>query len=197
MNVFEVCRSVSCIDAATAMGLKLHKNYRGTAWTLCPLHGERGHPSMFLSSDRGWYCYGCHRGGHDAVSLYQAVCGMEPLDAAFKCADDFGLHYDNERRDPNTVYVTARHLRTALQRKREEIQRELANQECDVDDTIQMMIHTNGMETCADDPTFYRLVEKRSEIQVMLDRLTTTNDDGVLLDLIKDYEEKRGAGCLK
>ena len=72
---------------------------------VCPIHGERGHPSLFLSADRGWYCYGCHRGG-DAIRLYQDILGMEPLDAARRCANDFGIPVDDDY-EP-TLHVNAR-----------------------------------------------------------------------------------------
>ena len=188
MTIFEACREISCIDAALAMGIELKKNNGRTAWTLCPIHGERGHPSLFMSADRGWYCYGCHRGGHDAVSFYQAMYGMTPLEAAQRCAADFGLRYDDAEPD-NVIHVTARHLRNALHKRRDAVRRELATAECDIDDTIQMMLHTNGMESCADDPTFYRLVEQRSNLQVMMDRLLT-QDDGLLLELLQEYDRK-------
>lgn len=190
MTIFEACREISCVDAAVAMGIRLHKSNGRTAWTLCPIHGERGHPSLFLSADRGWYCYGCHRGGHDAVSLYQAMYGSTPLEAAQRCAADFGLRYDDGDFDPNVVNVTARHLRKALHKRRDEVRRELANAVCDVDDAIQMMLHTNGAEACADDPAFYRMVGQRSDMQVLMDRLLTA-DDVQLFHLLEDYDKNK------
>lgn len=187
MSIFDDCKQISCIDAAVAIGIPLKKNNGHTAWALCPIHGERGHPSMFLSAQRGWYCYGCHRGG-DAVRLYQDVLGMDPLDAAHRCADDFGIPYEGES-EP-TLYVSVRHLHNAIRRRRDEVRRELANKECDVDEAIQLMIHRDGMEACADNPEFYALVEKRSDLQVLMDQFLTT-DDEQLLELLQDYDKEK------
>ena len=190
MNVFDDCRQVSCVDAAIALGIPLKRNTGRNAWALCPIHGERGHPSLFLSADRGWYCYGCHRGG-DAVRLYENILGLEPLAAAQRCADDFGIPYDDSGERDDAITVNARHLHNAIRRRRDAVRRELAEAECDIDDTIQKMIHDNGMESCADDPKFYELVEQRSDIQVLMDRLLST-DDAILLELLKEYDGKRG-----
>ena len=189
MSVFDDCRNVSCVDAAIALGIPLRRNSGRTAWALCPIHGERGHPSLFLSADRGWYCYGCHRGG-DAVRLYENILGVEPLEAAQRCADDFGISYDEAPERSNTITVNARHLHTAIRKRRDAVLQELAEAECNADDAIQYLIFANGMDACADDPEFYKLVEKRSNIQVLIDQLQSTDDMG-LLDLLKDYD-KRG-----
>lgn len=187
MSVFDDCRSVSCVDAAVMLGIPLKKTTGTVAWALCPIHGERGHPSLFLSSDRGWYCYGCHRGG-DAVRLYQDVLGMEPLDAARRCASDFGMATDDYESD--SLNVNARHLVSALHRRRDAVKAELANQLCDVDDAIQVKIHNTGMEACAEAPDFYKMVERRSTLQAKLDQLTDV-DDVELIELLKEYEQGR------
>lgn len=185
MSIFDDCRAISCVDAAIALGIPLKKNTGMVAWALCPIHGERGHPSLFMSAGRGWYCYGCHRGGHDAVSFYQAILSLEPLDAARRCASDFGIPVDDDY-EP-TLHVNARHLVSALHKRRDKLRAELANQLCDADDAIQRMIHSNGMDACAEDDRFYALVEKRSSLQLKLDRLLDA-DDMELLEILKSED---------
>lgn len=187
MSIFDECKPISCVDAAIMLGIPLKKNTGMTAWALCPLHGERGHPSLFLSGNRGWYCYGCHRGG-DAVRLYQEILGMEPLDAARRCANDFGLQTDDDS-DP-ALHVNARHLISALHKRRDRIRAELANQLCDVDDSIQMMIHNVGMDACAENDAFFSLVQQRFGLQLQLDQLLEA-DEVELLEIVKKYEQER------
>jgi len=187
MSVFDDCRSVSCVDAAVMLGIPLRKTTGTVAWALCPIHGERGHPSLFLSADRGWYCYGCHRGG-DAVRLYQDILGMEPLDAAHRCANDFGIAVEDY--NPDTITVNARHLVSALHRRRDALRADLANQLCDVDESVQLMIHNNGMDACAEDEHFFELIKKRSALQMKLDQILEA-DDMELLEILKEYEQGR------
>lgn len=184
MSIFDDCRSISCIDAASALGIPLKRNSGVNAWALCPIHGERGHPSLFLSVDRGWYCYGCHRGG-DAVSLYQAVLGMEPLDAARQLAQDFGIPVDDY---DSALHVNARHLQSALHTRRDRLRRALAESLCDVDEAIQRMIHNVGAEGCVEDAQFFALVGKRADLQAQLDQLLEADD----LELLEILKEKQG-----
>ena len=190
MSIFEDCKSISCVDAATMLGIPLRKTTGDVAWALCPIHGERGHPSLFLSATRGWYCYGCHRGG-DAIRLYQDILGMEPIDAARRCANDFGIPVDDD--DEPTLHVNARHLVSALHKRRDALRAELANQLCDADDQVQMMIHSNGMDVCAEDDAFFALIEKRSALQMQLDQLLEA-DDMELLEILKKHEGGKNEG---
>lgn len=185
MSIFDDCRPVSCVDAAMMLGISLKRNNGNTAWALCPMHGERGHPSLFFSANRGWYCYGCHRGGGDAVSLYQAMLGMEPLDAARQCANDFGIPVDDDY-EPS-LNVNARHLSSALHRRRDKLRSRLALELCDADDAIQRMIHNVGAEACAEDDRFYTLVDRKSALQAQLDQLLEA-DDMELLEIMKQLE---------
>lgn len=187
MSIFDDCKSVSCVDAATMLGIPLKRTSGSVAWALCPIHGERGHPSLFLSADRGWYCYGCHRGG-DAVKLYQDILGMEPLDAARRCANDFGIQVDDY--DPDSIHVNARHLVSALHKRRDAVRTVLANALCDVDDLMQVLLSKYGMDVCADDDRFFKLVERRSSLQQQLDQLLEA-DDVELLEILKEYEKGR------
>lgn len=184
MSIFDECRGISCVDAAVMLGIKLSKNTSHSAWALCPMHGERGHPSLFLSSHRGWYCYGCHKGG-DAVKLYQEYLGLEPLEAARQCAADFGRSMDDDY-EPS-VHVGPRHLVNALHRRRDKVLVRLANEICDADDAIQRMIHSDGPEYCAESSDFMALVACRADKQLQLDRLSEA-DEMELLELLKEYE---------
>ncbi len=114
MSVFDAVRNISARDAAERAGLSLQLR-GGKAWACCPLHGERT-PSLRLYEDaeRGWYCFGCHKGG-DAAKLYAELYHLEPLDAARALAAAFGIPTDGLAPKPQP---TAYNLRRALERWR-------------------------------------------------------------------------------
>ena len=91
MSIFDAVRHISTRDAAERAGLVLQR--RGSRhWACCPLHGERM-PSMCFYDDGGWHCFGCNKGG-DAVSLYRELYRVEPLAAARRLAEAFGISVD-------------------------------------------------------------------------------------------------------
>ena len=195
MSLFDELRGASCVRAAEALGIAMKRKNGGVAWALCPMHGERGHASLFLSDNRGWYCYGCHRGG-DAVRLYQEMLGLDALSAARQCARDLGYPCD-ESYDSGEVRVTARHLIDAVEAKRREWARSLAESVCDADDEIQKMIHANGAETCAEDPAFSARIEARARLQTRLDELVDADGEDLIALLRTLDREKDGANGLQ
>lgn len=87
-NLFATCRYISAVEVARVEGLSLKQ--RGAKWwTCCPLHGERT-ASLCFFPDGGWKCFGCNAGG-DSVSLYAALHGLKPGDAARALAGIFGI----------------------------------------------------------------------------------------------------------
>ena len=116
-TLFDATRDVSCIQAAMQLGIPLKRQRGDIAWALCPLHGETGHPSMWLSDSRGWYCYGCHRGG-DAIRLYQEYLRCTPVEAARALARDAGIDVSEDNSGDRKPRVTVRHLKDALKARR-------------------------------------------------------------------------------
>lgn len=185
--LFDALRGVSSIQAAVALGIPLKRQRGSVAWALCPMHGETGHASLFLSNERGWYCYGCHRGG-DAVRLYQEYLGLEPVDAARALARDMGI--DTEDDAPGTLYVNARHLSDALKTRRTKLLREAAEAYLQADEAINRMAHSDGAEACWDNPKFHELLEQRGRLEARLDELQTA-DDAALLEMIKEADNDK------
>lgn len=185
--LFDALRGVSSIQAAVALGIPLKRQRGSVAWALCPMHGETGHASLFLSDERGWYCYGCHRGG-DAVRLYQEYLGLEPVDAARALARDMGI--DTEDDAPGTLYVNARHLSDALKTRRTKLLREAAEAYLQADEAISRMVHSDGAEACWDNPKFHELLKQRGRLEARLDELQTA-DDAALLEMIKEAEHDK------
>lgn len=185
--LFDALRGVSSIQAAVALGIPLKRQRGSVAWALCPMHGETGHASLFLSDERGWYCYGCHRGG-DAVRLYQEYLGLEPVDAARALARDMGIAIEDDA--PGTLYVNARHLSDALKTRRTKLLREAAEAYLQADEAINRMAHSDGAEACWDNPKFHELLEQRGRLEARLDELQTA-DDAALLEMIKEAEHDK------
>lgn len=185
--LFDALRGVSSIQAAVALGIPLKRQRGSVAWALCPMHGETGHASLFLSDERGWYCYGCHRGG-DAVRLYQEYLGLEPVDAARALARDMGI--DTEDDAPGTLYVNTRHLSDALKSRRTKLLREAAEAYLQTDEAINRMVHSDGAEACWDNPKFHELLKQRGRLEARLDELQTA-DDAALLEMIKEAEHDK------
>lgn len=185
--LFDALRGVSSIQAAVALGIPLKRQRGSVAWALCPMHGETGHASLFLSDERGWYCYGCHRGG-DAVRLYQEYLGLDPVDAARALARDMGI--DTEDDAPSTLYVNARHLSDALKTRRTKLLREAAEAYLQTDEAINRMVHSDGAEACWDNPKFHELLKQRGRLEARLDELQTA-DDAALLEMIKEAEHDK------
>ena len=185
--LFDALRGVSSIQAAVALGIPLKRQRGSVAWALCPMHGETGHASLFLSDERGWYCYGCHRGG-DAVRLYQEYLGLEPVDAARALARDMGIATEDDA--PGTLAVNARHLSDALKTRRTKLLREAAEAYLQADEAINRMAHSDGAEACWDNPKFHELLEQRGRLEARLDELQTA-DDAALLEMIKEAEHDK------
>lgn len=186
--LFDVLRGVSSIQAAMCLGIDV--KFRGrVAWALCPLHGEKGHASMWLSDERGWYCYGCHKGG-DAVRLYEEYLGVEPIEAARQLARDMGIEVPED--DGNTLYVNVRHLRDALTAKRKELIRETSEKYLEVDDALELLVHNVGQEAAFDDPRFARLLEERTKLEIKLEVLQDASDSEILQIVKEEQNAQQG-----
>jgi len=91
-GLFDSVRHISAIDAAERAGIPLVRR-GGSMWACCPLHGEKTPSLKFYEGDRGWTCFGCHKGG-DAVKLYEELYRVEPVEAARMLAAAFGIAVD-------------------------------------------------------------------------------------------------------
>jgi DNA primase len=88
--------SVNTIDVARALGLNVDRNGRCS----CPFHNGRDRNMKIYEGTRGYYCFGCHKGG-DCISL---VTGVVPdcsyADAMSWINDQFNLGYRRENEKP-------------------------------------------------------------------------------------------------
>ena len=95
-TLFDSVRHITAIDAAERAGIPMVRR-GGGYWACCPLHGEKTPSLKFYEGDRGWTCFGCHKGG-DAIKLYEELYRVEPVDAARMLATAFGIAVDEAPR---------------------------------------------------------------------------------------------------
>lgn len=165
-GIFEAVRHISAREAAERAGISLIQR-GGKCWARCPLHGEKT-PSLRLydEPERGFYCFGCHRGG-DSVKLYSELFKLSPLDAAKALAAAFGIAVDRSVPKPQpTVY----NLRRALKKYRADYLAALrgARAAADVDCRCRAVEDGAG---AWDNPVFVRALRARAEADVEIDRL--------------------------
>jgi DNA primase len=90
--LFDSVKHISAVDAAERAGIPLVRR-GGGYWACCPFHGEKTPSLKFYEGDRGWNCFGCHRGG-DAIRLYKDLYRVEAAEAARMLAAAFGIAVD-------------------------------------------------------------------------------------------------------
>ena len=56
----------------------------------CPFHSEKTPSLKIYDGDRGWTCFGCHKGG-DAINFVREYFGLTFTDAISKINTDFSL----------------------------------------------------------------------------------------------------------
>lgn len=117
---------VSCRRFLEYNGIKV--NRRGFA--VCPLHGDTDASLKVYDGDRGWTCYGCHKGG-DVINLAKAYYGVTFSETIRRLNDDFslGLTLDKAPSVRDRFVFAARRAVEVENRRREERRAELEEKE--------------------------------------------------------------------
>lgn len=97
INTEAIKDRVSAVDVCRHYGIDLDR----AGFTRCPFHGEKTASMKVYDGRRGYYCFGCHRGG-DVINFTQAYFGLSFVDAAKKLNADFGLGLDLEPKKRET-----------------------------------------------------------------------------------------------
>ena len=96
----------------------------------CPLHTEKTPSLKIYDGDRGWACFGCHKGG-DLISFVREYFGLTFTDAISKINTDFSLGLPiGERISLRKRREMERHQKE-LQEERSLEQRERERLECE------------------------------------------------------------------
>lgn len=88
MDIFQECReAVSARAAAERYGFTPNRS----GFICCPFHGEKTASLKLYDGDRGFYCFGCHKGG-SVIDFVAALFGISPFESVRKLDADFQLN---------------------------------------------------------------------------------------------------------
>lgn len=95
VNTDRIKDGVSAIDVCRHYGIEVDRS----GFTRCPFHNEKTASMKVYGGRRGYYCFGCHKGG-DVINLVQGYFGLQFMDAARKLNTDFNLGLDIDAEQP-------------------------------------------------------------------------------------------------
>ena len=107
-------------------GIKINRQ----GFCVCPLHGDKDASMKVYGGERGWTCYGCHKGG-DVINLAKELYGVNLSGAVRRLNDEFGLNLpleDGPSRKERFLF-RAEKIRQETEREREEHRKELLEKE--------------------------------------------------------------------
>lgn len=117
---------VSCRRFLEYNGIKVNRQ----GFAVCPLHGDTDASLKVYDGDRGWTCYGCHKGG-DVINLAKNYYGVTFSETIRRLNDDFslGLTLDKAPSVHDRFVFAAQRVAQAEHRRREERRAELEEKE--------------------------------------------------------------------
>ncbi len=152
-------------------------NRRGFA--VCPLHGDKNPSLKVYGGDRGWACFGCHKGGN-VINLAMELYGIGFRDAVRRLNDEFhvGIDFDRKQTPRETFLAAANMAKRRARRAREEEEKEaleeryrqVFDQWLGLDRLIQDMAEEMDRDGNFPD-AFCEALQKRSEVYGVLERL--------------------------
>ena len=97
---------------------------------VCPLHGDKDASMKVYGGERGWTCYGCHKGG-DVINMAKELYGVGLFDAIRRLDREFGLNLplDVKPNQKDRFLFRAGQIKKETEREREEHRRELLEKE--------------------------------------------------------------------
>ena len=123
---------------------------------------------MYAEPERGWVCYGCHKGG-DTVALYAGLFSLGMADAARKLAAEFGITVPKygSAKAHTTTRPTAHMLRRALEKCRNRDYDRM----CQAVRKANLILEQFTDESAWDDPRFSSALRVREKAELELDWL--------------------------
>lgn len=117
---------VSCKEFAEFMGLTVNRS----GFAVCPFHGDKDASLKIYKNDRGWCCFGCHKGG-DVINMASLYYNLPFKDTIKRLNEDFslGLALEAPQDAPERLVLAVQRARRKSaqakeQRLREAIERE-------------------------------------------------------------------------
>lgn len=126
MFIPQIKASVTVRQLLEHNGVRINRQ----GFCVCPLHGDRDASLKVYGGERGWTCYGCHKGG-DVINLAKELYGVNLSGAVRRLNDEFGLRLPlDEKPDRKAMFLfRAGQIRRETEREREEHRRELEEKE--------------------------------------------------------------------
>ena len=97
---------------------------------VCPFHGDKDASLKVYDGERGWTCYGCHKGG-DVINMAKAYYGKGLNDTIRQMDEEFVLHLPLDRKvnQKDRFLFLAGKIKQETERERKEHERALLEKE--------------------------------------------------------------------
>jgi len=118
IDAAEIIKSrVTCRQFADFMGLSVNR----AGFAVCPFHGDNDASLKIYKGDRGWCCFGCHKGG-DVINLASLHYGLGFKDTLRQMDRDFnlGIFTDSNSGASDGLLAAIKSSMRKLSREREE-----------------------------------------------------------------------------
>ena len=158
-------------------------NPNRAGYICCPFHGEDTPSLKIYSDNRGWYCFGCNRGG-DVIDFVRSLYNLNFPAACKKLSDDFalGLSIDGKR-----DYYAERKARDKIRlqqiakQESEQWRQKMSNLLCNIHREMWHAIQSGNTEN----PLFFQALQNIGQVDYYID---CVNDD--VEDFKKIYNAK-------
>lgn len=111
-GIDEIKAAVSCRQLLEDNGIQVNRQ----GFAVCPFHGDRDASLKIYKGDRGWCCFGCHKGG-DVINLARELYGLTFQDAVRRLGEDYGLSAQTASERKKAAHIA--NARRALQNMEE------------------------------------------------------------------------------
>lgn len=108
MHAEKIKAAVTCKQLLEANGTRVGHG----GFAICPLHGDKDASLKVYGGDRGWVCYGCHKGG-DVINLARELYGVGFNEAIRRLNEEFhvGLDLDSKPSSKDSFMWKAKQIR--------------------------------------------------------------------------------------
>ena len=150
-------------------------NPNRAGYICCPFHGDNTPSLKIYSDNRGWYCFGCNRGG-DVIDFVRLLYNLNFPAACKKLNDDFalGLSIDGKR-----DYYAEREARDKIRlqqiakQEAEQWRQKMSNLLCNIHREMWHAIQSGNTEN----PLFFQALQNIGQVNYYIDCLNGDVDD--------------------
>lgn len=169
----QVKRTVSCRSLLELAGAHVDRN----GFCLCPLHNDHDKSLKVYDNDRGWYCYGCNKGG-DVINLQRELYGqgfaqaVRDLNETFELRLPIGRKMTPAERFRINVEIEKRNARLKEEARQNEINERIWEDEFDwwrfLDNRIaECEERMDREDTTPPDMAYYILLREQSRVRLI------------------------------